>query len=418
MGIFNTISSAVSSTVDKVTSKISSAASTAASNCNSIFDNVSSSISDTGSSAEDAIEFLTDDGEDDGKISIGSAIANIAKGVGNTIVNGVKGMFTDSEGNFSIGKTLLTVGTVAACIACPAVGVALGAVGVAAGSIQIGKGIYGAITADTDAEAESAFQNIGGGTFTVALSALGTKASMKVMKSASTAGVNGGSAIDEATSVSGKISGFFKDAVSSTKNNVTSITSKLSSIKNASKNADDTASMSVEEAKQAFDDYQYQSDMANSTLRRGSSFKKLAEKFSDDENLSSWFKRMDDFVNNGGYDTLSTSVDSDTVVYRTVFSNENYSTSWDIGEIITEKGFTSTTSDSSFASYWANEMIRTGQGSADTLTNIQILIQKGTKVIQTNSGMCETLIKNGSQFKVIAYDALTNTYTWLLENIL
>ena len=38
------------------------------------------------------------DGKDDGKIGFGSALWNTLKGVGKTVVNGVKGMFTNKEG--------------------------------------------------------------------------------------------------------------------------------------------------------------------------------------------------------------------------------------------------------------------------------------------------------------------------------
>ncbi len=312
MGIFSSIKNAVSSAVDKVKSSVSSAASNAASKVSqavenkvSLFDNITSDIStaasnivsdikeadnpvslfssigsdiktavsdsvsdyadyfesekslaadiasDISSAAGNVINKLTDDGEDDGKISFGTAAVNLLKGVGKTVVNGVKGMFTDSEGNFSIGKTILSVGTIAACVACPAVGAVLGAVGVVAGGIQLGKGVYNAVTADTDEEAKEAWQNIGGGTFTAVLSAVGTKASLSAMKSASTAGLNGGSAMDEATTASGKISGFFKDAASSTKNNVSSIASK---VKTAVKSADDSSNTTAKTAFENADD--------------------------------------------------------------------------------------------------------------------------------------------------------------------
>ena len=93
------------------------------------------------------------DGKDDGKIGFFGAIGNAIKGVGKTIVNGVKGMFTNKEGKFSLGKTLLSIGTAALCIAVPAVGVAACVVGGAMGVVQVGKGIYNAATATTDAAA-------------------------------------------------------------------------------------------------------------------------------------------------------------------------------------------------------------------------------------------------------------------------
>ena len=166
------------------------------------------------------------DGKDDGKIGFFSAIGNAIKGVGKTIVNGVKGMFTDSEGKFSLGKTLLSVGTVAACIAFPAVGIAACAIGGTMGAIQVGKGIYNAATAETDAEAKEAWQNIGGGAFTVATSAVGAKAGINAVKATSTAGAGGTSALgqlDDAASLGQKVSALGKDMISSTTNRATSI---------------------------------------------------------------------------------------------------------------------------------------------------------------------------------------------------
>lgn len=142
------------------------------------------------------------DGKDDGKIGIFSAIGNAIKGVGKTVVNGVKGMFTDSNGNFSLGKTLLSVGTAAACIAFPAVGVAACAVGGVMGAVQVGKGIYNAATATTDAEAKEAWQNIGGGAFTVAASVTGAKAGVKAVKNTSTA--NALSSLDDTATLGQK----------------------------------------------------------------------------------------------------------------------------------------------------------------------------------------------------------------------
>ena len=166
------------------------------------------------------------DGKDDGKIGFFGAIGNAIKGIGKTIVNGVKGMFTDSEGKFSLGKTLLSIGTVALCIAVPAVGVAACAVGGVMGAVQVGKGIYSAATAETDAEAKEAWQNIGGGAFTAAISVVGAKAGVKSVKASSTAGTNGGSALCEVgknASLLKKVNAFGKDAISSTKNNISKI---------------------------------------------------------------------------------------------------------------------------------------------------------------------------------------------------
>ena len=159
------------------------------------------------------------DGKDDGKIGFFSALGNAVEGVGKTIKNGIKGMFTNKEGKFSLGKTLLTLGTAAVCIAVPAVGVAACAVGGVMGAVQVGKGIGNAVTAKTDAEAKQAWEDIGGGTFTVAASVVGAKAGMKAVGKTSTA-TNGLASLDDAATAGQKMAAFGRDMVSSTKNGV------------------------------------------------------------------------------------------------------------------------------------------------------------------------------------------------------
>lgn len=128
------------------------------------------------------------DGKDDGKIGLGSALYNSVKGVGKTIVNGVKAMFLDGNGKFSLKRTLISAATAALCFAVPPVGVAACCVGVAAGAVQVGKGIYKAFTAKTDAQAKDAWQNVGGGAFTTVVSAIGAKASYKAMQTSAAKG--------------------------------------------------------------------------------------------------------------------------------------------------------------------------------------------------------------------------------------
>lgn len=62
------------------------------------------------------------------------------------------------------------------------------ALGVGTGAVMIGKGAYDAATADTDAEAKTAWETIGNGTFAVAASALGAKSSLKAASRAGVAG--------------------------------------------------------------------------------------------------------------------------------------------------------------------------------------------------------------------------------------
>ena len=138
------------------------------------------------------------DGQNDGKIGIGSALLNAGEGIIKGAINGIKGMFTNKEGKFSLGKTLLSVGIAAACIAFPAVGAVACGIGAIAGGSQVIKGFKAQANATTDAEAKAAWENIGEGTSTVVGCALGAKASVGAMKGASTA------AIDDVAKVASK----------------------------------------------------------------------------------------------------------------------------------------------------------------------------------------------------------------------
>lgn len=187
------------------------------------------------------------DGKDDGKIGLFSAVGNALKGVGKTVVNGVKGMFTNSEGKFSIGKTLLSVGTAAVCIAFPAVGLAACAVGGVMGAIQVGKGVYNAATAETDAEAKEAWQNIGGGAFTVAASVAGAKASVKAVQS-SAGNASALAQLDDTATIGQKAAALGKDMVTSTKNSAKNIGSTLKQAATTAKTKVDEANTTIKEA--------------------------------------------------------------------------------------------------------------------------------------------------------------------------
>ncbi len=196
--------------------------------CKSAFEEISDDvIGDFFSSSEKCT-----DGSDDGEISLGCKIGSAAKGAVNTALNALKSCVTDSEGNFSIGKTVGTIAMGAACVAFPALGVAACAVGAVSGAVQIGKGITAAMNAETDAEAKQAWQNIGGGALTTGVSVAGAKASYASMKSTSSAGAL--EALDDSASTAQKVAAFAKDAASSTKNQTTKIVSNTTqSIKNA-----------------------------------------------------------------------------------------------------------------------------------------------------------------------------------------
>ena len=123
------------------------------------------------------------DGKDDGKISFGSKIKNLGKGV----VNFFKGMVCDENGKFSITRTLTTAAIAAGAVALTVAtsGAAtpfLIAAGTTLGAVEVGKGAYKAATAKTDAEADAAWQNIGSGATAIVGSVAGAKSALKSAK--------------------------------------------------------------------------------------------------------------------------------------------------------------------------------------------------------------------------------------------
>ena len=164
------------------------------------------------------------DGKDDGKIGFWSAIGNTLKGV---------------------GKTLLTAATAAVCVAFPAVGLVACGIGAVSGAVQIGKGVYNAATADTDAEAKEAWQQVGGGALTTGLSISGAKASYNAVMKTSTA--NAMASLDKGASIFAKGKALATDMVSSTAN-------RASAIKAAATNAFTNAKATYNEIKSVYNE--------------------------------------------------------------------------------------------------------------------------------------------------------------------
>lgn len=128
------------------------------------------------------------DGKDDGKIGFFSAAGNFVKGAVNGLANGIKGMFCDKEGNFSLGNTLKSAAIIGSCFI-PGVGPFIAAglcvVGVAKGTTGIIKSISAASNAQTDAEAKEAFQSLGSNSLTTGLSIAGLKGATNVIAKSS-----------------------------------------------------------------------------------------------------------------------------------------------------------------------------------------------------------------------------------------
>lgn len=119
--------------------------------------------------------------KDDGKIGFFKAAKNLLKG-------GVKfftGMFTDDQGNFSLGKTIKTalfaagIAAVTVLTAGTAVPAMIAAAGIGMAAVGTGKAVYDIATAETDAEAEQAWQSLGANATAGTLALVGAKAVAK-----------------------------------------------------------------------------------------------------------------------------------------------------------------------------------------------------------------------------------------------
>lgn len=172
-------------------SSTNTAAQTASTNTNGQY---ASGISDKGFVANTCT-----DGVDDGKIGIDGVLINLGEGILKGFADGITGMFTDSNGNFSLAKTLTTVAIGGLCVAFPAVGVAACAIGAVSGGAQIYKGFAAMGEAKTDAEAKAIWENIGAGGSTVVGCVLGAKASVGAMKNSASL-----SSIDDIANTAGK----------------------------------------------------------------------------------------------------------------------------------------------------------------------------------------------------------------------
>ncbi len=161
------------------------------------------------------------DGKDDGHIGFFNAAANVVQGALKGAVKTVTGLFTDSDGHFSLGKTLLTVAGGAALVIAapyfPAVIAGLGAIGVGSGLFKMGKGVVKAFSSKTDAEAKQNWEAVGDGGLTAVASAYGVKAGIKGIKATSTS-TKGLSSLDDSATALDKIKALGSDALSSTKN--------------------------------------------------------------------------------------------------------------------------------------------------------------------------------------------------------
>ncbi len=147
-------------------------------------------VRDLESKSNDSFNKVEKISDNDGKISLKEKVINFGKG----IIRPIKTMFSSPK---NIALTALSAVAAGGLIALTggAAAPVMVAAGLLGGAFQIGKGIYRQIKAKTDDEARQAWQDMGSGTFTVGVSALGAKSALKAAKVANAKDMSFGSAI-------------------------------------------------------------------------------------------------------------------------------------------------------------------------------------------------------------------------------
>ncbi len=118
--------------------------------------------------------YVCKDGRDDGKISFSEKLANFGKG----LVAPIKNIFASPK-NMAISALTVAAGAGLIALTGGMAAPVMVAIGLIGGGAHIVSGLYKQSTATTDAQAAQAWQQVGSGTFTVGVSAIGAKSSLK-----------------------------------------------------------------------------------------------------------------------------------------------------------------------------------------------------------------------------------------------
>ena len=183
------------------------------------------------------------DGADDGKIGFFSKVGSFFKGIGKTVKNAVKNLFTPK----GFLKTALAVGLCCIPGIGPVIGMGMLAYGAVKGVKTVAQGAVAAHNATSDAEAKAAWENIGSGTFQVAASV----APMKGLHGAIKA--NGGYMASVSKGINTVGSGISSLRASIKTNGLTkTATNGLNSAKTSLSAAKESAKLSLENAKSQY----------------------------------------------------------------------------------------------------------------------------------------------------------------------
>ncbi len=167
---------------------------------------------------------------DDGKISFTEKAGSFFKGIGKSIVNGVKSLLTPK----GLLKTAATIGACMIPGVGPLIGLGLAGIGVVKGVSTVAKGASAAASATTDEQAKQAWENIGSGTFTTVASAVAVKGATKAIgKMNANASATSLESVKDATGLYNKAKVVYKNTKTTLKNASKEFTNKSSLGKSA-----------------------------------------------------------------------------------------------------------------------------------------------------------------------------------------
>ncbi|MBQ3102209.1 hypothetical protein IJC60_04310 [bacterium] len=237
---------------------------------------------------------------DDGKISFGEKVGSFFKGIGKSIVNGVKSIFTPK----GLLKTALTVGACMIPGIGPVIGMGLAVAGVAKGASTVLKGAAQASAATTDAEAKAAWENIGGGAFTTAASVAGVKGAAKAIGNMNkAAAASGGVDVSKATGLA-KAKGTLQNA--KTTFDKSSLGKSVTKVTTAYKNGDKLTGKLKDAGTAAKEELKTGYTSVKDKYTASKTATKAAKDAADDiKNVDSKTAAKKDFVDEYQYDTAT-----------------------------------------------------------------------------------------------------------------
>jgi len=134
------------------------------------------------------------------------------------------------------------------------------------------------------------------------------------------------------------------------------------------------------------------------------------------DNLSFWKKEIDTMDSLFNDSKIYSTFDKDTVLYRGFEVNDRnrdyFAKNWDVGKIIHEKGFLSTTTDKDRAENYGNFYLKITVPKGTKYLDMPVLTSPSEYYIHES----EVLLNRNSKLKLTGYDEDTRTFSATLVN--